>query len=219
MLYALDKVRKEADEYFSDQIGDSEKNIPEGKDHWSHWHNFAEKQLFGIEINEQIARTAKMNMIIHDDGHTNVIATDGLLNDETLRQNNDGFEYGTFDFIITNPPFGSSVKQNEKAYLHQYNLGNKDVSWLDTKNTNVSRETLWSGRLSKVHVKHWYFWYFCDCRYFRAFQATKAVETLLQTIVLCEIYKRVCKRFVREFCERFVREFCKRFVREFLRCL
>ena len=29
------------------------------------------------------------------------------------------------------------VKQTEKAYLHQYSLGNKDVSWLDTKNSAV----------------------------------------------------------------------------------
>ena len=47
-------------------------------EHYNHWHDFASNNLFGIEINEQIARTAKMNMIIHDDGHTNVITSDGL---------------------------------------------------------------------------------------------------------------------------------------------
>lgn len=135
LLYALDKVRQEANEYYPDF-----KTKPtEATKHWSHWHDFAEKRLFGIEINEQIARTAKMNMIIHDDGHTNVIASDGLLRDGVMQEksNNKGFAYGTFDFIITNPPFGSSVKQTEKAYLNQYNLGNKDVSWLDTKNSTV----------------------------------------------------------------------------------
>jgi type I restriction enzyme M protein len=139
LLYALDKVRKQADEFFPDQIGDSGKGIPEGREHYKHWHDFAEKNLFGIEINEQIARTAKMNMIIHDDGHTNVISSDGLLTSETLiaKNGNNGFRYETFDFVITNPPFGSSVKQTEKAYLHQYNFGNRDISWLDTKNSAV----------------------------------------------------------------------------------
>ena len=129
LLYALDKVRKEASEYYEN--GSAK--------HHRHWHDFAEKQLFGIEINEQIARTAKMNMIIHDDGHTNVIASDGLLTSEAMiaKSGNDGFTYGSFDYIITNPPFGSSVKQNEKAYLHQYSLGNKDVSWLDIGNSAV----------------------------------------------------------------------------------
>ncbi len=127
LLYALDKVRQEASEYFTDATDK----------HFRHWHDFAEKKLFGIEINEQISRTAKMNMIIHDDGHTNVITSDGLLKSDVMieKSGNDGFQYNSFDFIITNPPFGSSVKQTESAYLHQYSLGNKDTSWLDLKNS------------------------------------------------------------------------------------
>ncbi len=74
LLHALDKVRKQAGEYYPQVEGQ-----PETAEHHRHWHDFAEKKLFGIEINEQIARTAKMNMIIHDDGHTNVISADGLL--------------------------------------------------------------------------------------------------------------------------------------------
>jgi len=129
LLYALDKVRQQAGVYYD-----------EGTiEHYKHWHDFASQKLFGIEINEQIARTAKMNMIIHDDGHTNVISSDGLLRDEVIidKTDNKGFEYGTFDVIITNPPFGSTVKQTEKAYLHQYSLGNRDVDWLDTKTSGV----------------------------------------------------------------------------------
>ena len=40
-----------------------------------------------------------MNMIIHDDGHTNVISSDGLLRDDVImeRTGNKGFEYGTFN--------------------------------------------------------------------------------------------------------------------------
>lgn len=135
LLYALDKIRKQANEYFPNYETDPK----EAKDHWIYWHDFAEKNLFGIEINEQIARTAKMNMIIHDDGHTNVISTDGLLKSDAIikKNGNKEFKYESFDFIITNPPFGSTVKQTERAYLHQYNLGNKDTSWLDVKETGV----------------------------------------------------------------------------------
>ncbi len=126
LLHALDKVREQADHFY---------NIKqEPVQHKEHWHNFAEKNLFGIEINTQIARTAKMNMIIHDDGHTNVIASDGLLSDVAMqtKSGNKQFIYGTFDFIITNPPFGSSIKQTEKAYMNQYNLAIKEVDWLNT---------------------------------------------------------------------------------------
>ncbi len=125
LLYALDKVRQRANDFYD-----------EGTiEHFRHWHNFAEKNLFGIEINEQIARTAKMNMIIHDDGHTNVISADGLLSDAEMQKHsrNKEFQYGTFDFIITNPPFGSSIKLSEKAYLSLYSLGTKEIDWLDIK--------------------------------------------------------------------------------------
>lgn len=131
LLHALDKVRKQADEEYPNFRTDNEEYIG-----WhDYWHNFAEYNLYGIELNEQIARTAKMNMIIHDDGHTNVVACDGLLNAEDVKKftDNKGFERNKFNFIITNPPFGSSVKQSEKNYLKNYFLGNKQPDWLDLK--------------------------------------------------------------------------------------
>jgi type I restriction enzyme M protein len=135
LLHALDKVRQQAGLIYPDFEEDPEERLAWHK----YWHDFAEKNLYGIEINEQISRTAKMNMIIHDDGHTNVITADGLLKAEKLQEltKNQGFKYNRFDFIITNPPFGSAVKLNEKAYLKQYDFGNKDTSWLDLKNSGV----------------------------------------------------------------------------------
>ena len=131
LLHALEKIRRQADIDFEHEIGSPK--------HWRYWHDFAEKRLFGIEINEQISRAAKMNMIIHDDGHTNVITADGLLRDTELQRvsGNKDFKYNSFDFILTNPPFGSSVKQTEKAYLDTYSFGQKDTSWLDLKNSGV----------------------------------------------------------------------------------
>jgi len=157
LLHALEKVRLQANEEFPNYKTDPDERV----DWKEYWHDFAENYLYGIEINEQIARTAKMNMIIHDDGHTNVISCDGLLkivpqkkpidesdkereeretsNNNTIqiKGKNKRFKENHFDFIITNPPFGSSVKQTEKAYLHQYGFGQKQVDYLDTKNSNV----------------------------------------------------------------------------------
>ena len=128
LLYALNKVRNKATELYPKYKTDTRQYK-----HWfSYWHDFAEKNLYGIEISEQISRAAKMNMIIHDDGHTNVITSDGLVSDDTIisKTNNQGFKYGTFDFIITNPPFGSTVRQTEQAYLKTYRLGKKEEDWL-----------------------------------------------------------------------------------------
>lgn len=131
LLYALNKVRNEATEYYPNYKKDARQYAK-----WfPYWHDFAEKNLYGIEINEQISRAAKMNMIIHDDGHTNVITSDGLVPDTTIKERtgNKGFEYGTFDFIITNPPFGSNIRQTEQAYMKTYQLGKKEEDWLAVK--------------------------------------------------------------------------------------
>ena len=131
LLYALNKVRNQATEFYPNWKNDTKQYAK-----WfPYWHDFAQNNLYGIEISEQISRAAKMNMIIHDDGHTNVITSDGLVSDETLqiKTNNHGFAYGTFDFIITNPPFGSTIRQSEQAYLKTYQLGKKEEDWLAVK--------------------------------------------------------------------------------------
>ncbi|WP_250277557.1 restriction endonuclease subunit M [[Clostridium] colinum] len=152
LLHALDKVRREATEIYPKYKED----VNAYKRWFKYWHSFAENNLFGIEINEQIARTAKMNMIIHDDGHTNVVSADGLLAPEDLikRTGNIGFKEGSFDFIITNPPFGSIIKQTEKAYLHQYSLAIKDSYWLNpeskvSKRPSQSTEVLFIEQAEK----------------------------------------------------------------------
>lgn len=112
LLHAMDLIRKEAESNYDDE-----------KEIYSYWHDFASKNLFGIEINEQIARVCKMNMIIHDDGHTNIISADSLDNIEKHTKINSQFKKGNFDIILTNPPFGAKVLINEKKYLKDYQLG------------------------------------------------------------------------------------------------
>lgn len=69
-------------------------------EHWTYWHDFAEKNLFGIEINEELARVAKMNMIIHDDGHTNIVGHDALDFLSKLTAVNDGLKPARFDLVL-----------------------------------------------------------------------------------------------------------------------
>ncbi len=130
LLHFLDAVRREADAHYPQ----------DSQDHYKHWHNFAEHKLFGIEISEAIARTAKMNMIIHDDGHTNVVAFDGLALPPVIEAGtkNHGFQAERFDLIATNPPFGADVKKDEKAYMAEYELGCKGVDWIEAKLKNIN---------------------------------------------------------------------------------
>ena len=113
LLYAMDHIYRQASEFYEEGI----------REHYAYWHNFAEKRLFGIEVSDTIARVAKMNMILHDDGHSNVIGSDALVNFDTLTARGKGFEKETFDIILTNPPFGAKVKKEESEYLDNYKLG------------------------------------------------------------------------------------------------
>lgn len=113
LLSVLDTVRHEAEADYDER---------EAHDIW---HNFAKKNLYGIEINDQIARICKMNMIIHDDGHTNVISTDSLRFFKEIKEIHKDFKENRFTLLLANPPFGAIVKsaEKEKKYLDQYKLG------------------------------------------------------------------------------------------------
>jgi type I restriction enzyme M protein len=63
--------------------------------------------IFGTDANPRMSRTAKMNMIMHGDGHGGVHHNDGLLNVNGVFENR-------FDIILTNPPFGSRVEKSLK---------------------------------------------------------------------------------------------------------
>lgn len=63
--------------------------------------------IFGTDANPRMARTAKMNMIMHGDGHGGVHHHDGLLNVN-------GIFDGRFSLILTNPPFGARVEKSLK---------------------------------------------------------------------------------------------------------
>jgi type I restriction enzyme M protein len=63
--------------------------------------------IFGTDANPRMSRTAKMNMIMHGDGHGGVHHNDGLLNVNGVFENR-------FDIILTNPPFGSRVEKSWK---------------------------------------------------------------------------------------------------------
>ncbi|CAA6800707.1 MAG: Type I restriction-modification system, DNA-methyltransferase subunit M (EC [uncultured Sulfurovum sp.] len=63
--------------------------------------------IFGTDANPRMSRTAKMNMIMHGDGHGGVHHNDGLLNINGIFENR-------FDVILTNPPFGSRIEKSLK---------------------------------------------------------------------------------------------------------
>ena len=103
--------------------------------------------IYGTDANPRMARTAKMNMIMHGDGHGGVHHHDGLLNVN-------GIWDGRFDVILTNPPFGSRVDKDIKiteadkftdetkinAYIKRY--GNEYLNALKQVNDHIGESLL-----------------------------------------------------------------------------
>ena len=86
LLNAMDYVRKYAKNNYTNQL-----------ETYTHWSEFAKDRLFGIEINDQIARVCKMNMILHGDGHSNIINIDSL---HYISANNKRFQKNQFDHLL-----------------------------------------------------------------------------------------------------------------------
>lgn len=73
----------------------------------SRMYNLSSNCIYGTDANPRMARTSKMNMIMHGDGHGGVHHHDGLLNVNGIFEER-------FDVILTNPPFGARIDKNQK---------------------------------------------------------------------------------------------------------
>lgn len=81
-----------------------------------------ELTFYGSDANEGVAGSAKMNMIIAGDGHTNIQHEDSL--SKTSR--NWSVSKADNDLILTNPPFGTSESES---------LTTQDMSQFDIRST------------------------------------------------------------------------------------
>lgn len=90
--------------------------------------------IYGCDAEPRAARTAKMNMIMHGDGHGGIHYHDGLVDVNGIFPNR-------FDVVITNPPFGSNVGSDQK-------VGGSDE-------TRVLNDAAYRARCLKRYGKDW----------------------------------------------------------------
>jgi len=85
---------------------------------------FAENHIVGIDLNPNLVKATKMNMVMNNDGAGGLYQGNSLRNpatwDEQLRDRN---LMGKVDLLFTNPPFGSKIPIDEPAILEKYDLG------------------------------------------------------------------------------------------------
>ena len=127
----IDKLRKDATANSSQSPGMLEainRRIQE----------FAAQCFFGFDINPDLVKATKMNMVMNNDGSGNILRQDSLLHphqwDSEFRGQlaqavgiNPGVlrgpkDLGLFDVIGTNPPFGARLPIQDRETLSQYDL-------------------------------------------------------------------------------------------------
>jgi len=99
----------------------------------------AETNFFGFDLNPDLVKATKMNMVMNNDGSGNIYQVDSLLPPHSWESqfrselaNGLGVaesklrspqSLGLFNVILTNPPFGSRIPIKDPHILEQYDLG------------------------------------------------------------------------------------------------
>jgi len=105
--------------------------IPVGPRKWEAKLDYALNNLRGIDFNPTVAKIAKMRMVLMDDGHTGIFSANSLeewnILGQVARESEvkGGVKPNSFDLVMTNPPFGSKGRVQEKRVLEQFDLARK----------------------------------------------------------------------------------------------
>lgn len=92
-------------ELLRDKYAELQKTIDQRQRDSRLW-KLANQCIYGTDANDRMARTSKMNMIMHGDGHGGVHHHNGFINVNGI------FE-SRFDILLTNPPFGANVEPSD----------------------------------------------------------------------------------------------------------
>lgn len=133
----------------------------------------AKENFYGFDINPDLVKATKMNMVMNNDGSGNIIQLNTLLPPQEwpeLTKNHladalgvkssaimNHKTIGFFDVIVTNPPFGSKIPIKDHQILEQFELAyiwNKDASgnWFKTDRlqSSVPPEQLFIERIIQL---------------------------------------------------------------------
>jgi len=109
-------------ELLRERFGEIQKELDKSRKGSRLW-KLANRCISGTDANDRMARTSKMNMIMHGDGHGGVHHHDGFLNVNGI------FE-GRFEIILTNPPFGANVEPSDVVTEEQVEVSDGEGAYL-----------------------------------------------------------------------------------------
>ncbi len=97
------------------------------------------KNFRGIDKDNFLSKVAKAYMAIIGDGRGGVFCENGLEASNHWKSiTRDHIQLGSFDVVVTNPPFGKKLKIDDTAILGSFNLGYK---WTHNKTSHQYEKT------------------------------------------------------------------------------
>ena len=82
--------------------------------------------FYGIDFNPFLTKVSQMNMVMNGDGSSNIFSVNSLEEPEKWDENcQNSVQLGTFDIVVTNPPFGSKTPidvQRGTAPIRDYHI-------------------------------------------------------------------------------------------------
>lgn len=85
---------------------------------------FAQSFILGIDLNPNLVKASKMNMVMNNDGAGGLYQANSLKAPVTWEDELRNRQLlGQVDLLFTNPPFGSKIPIDEPSILEQYDLG------------------------------------------------------------------------------------------------
>jgi len=81
--------------------------------------------VYGIDKEIDLVKICKTYMAIVGDGHTNIFCADSLYPESWTEGMKKVIEDGSFDVVLTNPPFGAKIFIEDKRILKNYKLGHE----------------------------------------------------------------------------------------------
>jgi type I restriction enzyme M protein len=84
---------------------------------------FAETNIVGMDLNPNLVKAAKMNMVMNNDGSGGLHQANSLDKPVTWRKElRDRNLLGRVHVLLTNPPFGTKISVDDPGILEQYDL-------------------------------------------------------------------------------------------------
>ncbi len=170
MTAVIDSLRKRMESQYGEEEGWNSDVRKAFNDKIS---EIAAENYFGIDINPDLVKATKMNMVMNNDGSGNILQLNSLLPPQEWEEDTkkkfakalgmsasdirNHKSLGYFDIIVTNPPFGSKIPIKDQQILEQFEIAyiwnkDKEGNWFKTDRlqSSVPPEQLFIERIIQL---------------------------------------------------------------------